>query len=219
MTDLNDAATTPVTPFGDGRLAAHLNGFAALLGDQGYAPATMRQKHELLAEFGLWMEEHDVPLSRLEGHGGKFLAERRCGVRRGDAWTIRQLIEYLRDIGCIPIAERVVDLTAEGELVGAFGGFLRSERGLSPATLANYLPIIRGFLDDQFGGKALNFDELRVVDVHRFLVRRVHAGSRGRAKLVVSAMRSFLRFLRQRGLLATDLAAAVGCDSTLWGVD
>jgi site-specific recombinase XerD len=209
MTDLNDAATTLVTPFGDGRLAAHLNGFAALLGDQGYAPATMRQKHELLAEFGLWMEEHDVPLSRLEGHGGKFLAERRCGVRRGDAWTIRQLIEYLRDIGCIPIAERVVDLTAEGELVGAFGGFLRSERGLSPATLANYLPIIRGFLDDQFGGKALNFDELRVVDVHRFLVRRVHTGSRGRAKLVVSAMRSFLRFLRQRGLLATDLAAAV----------
>ncbi len=54
MTDLNDAATTLVTPFGDGRLAAHLNGFAARLGDQGYAPATMRQKHDLLAEFGLW---------------------------------------------------------------------------------------------------------------------------------------------------------------------
>ena len=210
MTDLNNAATTPATPFRVGRLAAHLDGFAALLGDQGYAPATMRQKDDLLADFTLWVEEHDVPLDVLGGdHAGQFLAERRCRVRRGDAWTIRQLIAYLRDIGCIPMPARMVDPTAEGELVSAFGGFLRSERGLSPATLANYLPIVRGFLDEQFGGKGLHFDDLRTVDIHRFIVRGAQAGSRGRAKLVVTALRSFLRFLQQRGLLATDLAAAV----------
>ncbi len=99
--------------------------------------------------------------------------------------------------------------TAGGELVSAFGGFLRSERGLSRATLTNYLPIVRSFLDEQFGGKALHFDDLRAVDIHRFIVRRARVGSRGRAKLVVTALRSFLRFLQQRGLLATDLAAAV----------
>jgi integrase/recombinase XerD len=209
MTNLNDAAPTPpVTPSGVGRLAAHLDGFAALLGDQGYAPGTIRQKYDLVVDFGLWVEEHDVPLSDFGRDCGQFLAERRC-VRRGDAWTIRQLIEYLRDLGCIPVPAKMVDLSAEGELVSAFGGFLRSERGLSPATLANYLPIIRDFLDQQFDGQALNFDELRVVDIHRFMVRRVQVGSRSRAKLVVSALRSFLRFLQQRGLLATDLAAVV----------
>ncbi len=102
-----------------------------------------------------------------------------------------------------------VDSTAKGELIGAFEGFLRTERGLSASTLTNYLPIVRRFLDEQFGGEELDFDNLRAVDVHRFIVRRAQAGSPRRAKLVVTALRSFLRFLNQRGLLAADLAAAV----------
>ena len=210
MTDLSNGATTPATAVRVGRLADYLDGFAALLGGQGYAPMTMRQKDVLLADFSLWLEEHDVPLNVLGGdHAGQFLAERPCRVRRGDAWTIRQLIEYLRDIGSVPVPVRTVESTAEGDLLSAFGGFLRSERGLSPATLANYLPIVRGFLDQQFGGSGLHFDDLRTVDIHRFIVRRARVGSRGRAKLVVTALRSFLRFLQQRGLLAADLAAAV----------
>jgi integrase/recombinase XerD len=191
-------------------LATHLDGFATLLGGQGYAPATVRQKIDLLADFSVWLAEQDVPLDIFgRDHAGQFLAERRCRVRRGDAWTIWQLIEYLRDIGCIPMPVRLADSSAAGELVSTFGGFLRSERGLSPATLVNYLPIVRGFLDEQFGGKALHFEDMRAVDIHRFIVRRAQAGSRGRAKLAVTALRSFLRFLQQRGLLATDLAAAV----------
>ncbi len=210
MTDLTNGATTPAIAVRAGRLGAHLDGFAALLGGLGYAPATIRQKDDLLADFSLWLEEHDVPLNVLgTDHAAQFLAERRCRVRRGDAWTIRQLIEYLRDIGCVPVPVRTVQSTAEGDLLSAFGGFLRSERGLSPATLANYLPIVRGFLNEQFGGRSLHFDDLRAVDIHRFIVQRARVGSRGRAKLVVTALRSFLRFLQQRGLLATDLAAAV----------
>jgi integrase/recombinase XerD len=210
MTDLNNGTTTLTAAVRVGRLAAHLDGFAALLADQGYDPVTIRQKDGLLEGFSLWMEEHDVQLNALgRDHAGQFLAGRRRRVRRGDAWTIWQLIEYLRDFGCIPRPARIVSSTAEGELVSTFGGFLRSERGLSPATLANYLPIVRGFLDEQFGGKPLHFDDLRVIDIHRFIVQQARAGSRGRAKLVVTALRSFLRFLQQRGLLATDLAAAV----------
>jgi integrase/recombinase XerD len=210
MTDLTNGATTPTTSFRVVRLAAHLDGFAALLGDQGYAPATIRQKDDLLEDFCRWVEEQGVPLNVLgRDHAGQFLAERHGRVRRGDAWTIRQLIEYLRDVGCIPTPVQIVDPTAEGELINTFGKFLRSERGLAPATLANYLPIVRDFLDEQFGGRRLDFDDLRVVDIHRFIVRRARTGSPGRAKLVVTALRSFLRFLQQRGMLATDLATAV----------
>ena len=210
MTDLNDGTTVPANNRCVGRLATHLDGFATLLGGQGYAPATVRQKIDLLADFSVWLAEQDVPLDIFgRDHAGQFLAERRCRVRRGDAWTIWQLIEYLRDIGCIPMPVRLADSSAAGELVSTFGGFLRSERGLSPATLVNYLPIVRVFLDEQFGGKALHFEDMRAVDIHRFIVRRAQAGSRGRAKLAVTALRSFLRFLQHRGLLATDLAAAV----------
>ncbi len=210
MTDLNDGTTVPAKSRYVGRLAAYLDGFTALLDGQGYAAATVRHKIDLLADFSVWLAERDVPLDIFgRDHAGQFLTERRCRVRRGDAWTIWQLIEYLRDIGCVPMPERLADSSAVGELVRTFGEFLRSERGLSSATLVNYLPIVRSFLDEQFGGKVLHFDDLRAVDIHRFIVRRAQAGSRGRAKLVVTALRSFLRFLMQRGLLATDLAAAV----------
>jgi|HubBroStandDraft_1064217.scaffolds.fasta_scaffold1276243_2 hypothetical protein len=69
MTDLNDGTTVPADNLYLGRLAAHLDGFATLLCGQGYAPATIRQKNELLADFSAWLAEHDVPLAVLaEAH-------------------------------------------------------------------------------------------------------------------------------------------------------
>ena len=210
MTYVNDDATTPSRDLRVGPLASHLDSFEIFLGGQGYVPASVRQKIELLSGFSAWAERNDVPLVVLgEEHAGLFLTEYRRRTRRGDAWTIRQLIRYLRGSGCLPAPMPKVNSTAKGELIGAFEGFLRTERGLSASTLTNYLPIVRRFLDEQFGGEGLDFDNLRAVDVHRFIVRRAQAGSPRRAKLVVTALRSFLRFLNQRGLLATDLAAAV----------
>ncbi|WP_292231831.1 tyrosine-type recombinase/integrase [Mesorhizobium sp.] len=193
-----------------GRLASHLDDFEALLDGQGYAKTTVQQKIKLLAGFSAWVERQDVPLSLLgEEDADRFLTELGRRPRRGDACTIRQLLRYLRDTGGVPVPLPEVDTSAKGKLIDAFGEFLRTERGLSASTLTNYLPIIRGFLDEQFGGKDPGFDHLRVGDVHRFIVRRAQAGSLGRAKLAVTALRSFLRFLQQRGLLATDLAVAV----------
>lgn len=211
MTYLNDGATTAADDFRVGGLAGHLDCFETLLGGQGYVPATVRQKISLLADFSTWVERHDIPPNVLgEEHTSQFLTEhRRRGAWRGDAWTIRQFIGYLRGIGCIPVLPPEVDSSAVGELVGAFGEFLRTERGLSASTLTNYLPVVRDFLAEQFHGHALRFDDMRAADVHRFIVRRAQAGSLTRAKLVVTALRSFLHFVQERGLLATDLAAAV----------
>ena len=191
MTYVNDDATTPSRDLRVGPLASHLDSFEIFLGGQGYVPASVRQKIELLSGFSAWAERNDVPLVVLgEEHAGLFLTEYRRRTRRGDAWTIRQLIRYLRGSGCLPAPMPKVDLTAKGELIGAFEGFLRTERGLSASTLTNYLPIVRRFLDEQFGGEGLDFDNLRAVDVHRFIVRRAQAGSPRRAKLVVTALRT-----------------------------
>jgi site-specific recombinase XerD len=206
----NDTVTTA----DDGRmrrLATHLCGFETLLCTQGYAPASVRRKIDLLADFSLWVERHNVPLNALrDGHAGQFIRKyRRRSVGRGDAWTIRQFIGHLRGIGCIPALLPEVDVSAEGELVRAFGEFLRVERGLSASTLTGYLPVVRYFLTNQFHGQTLRFNNLRAVDVHRFIVQQAQARSVTHAKCVVTALRWFLRFLQVRGLLAVDLAAAV----------
>lgn len=194
-----------------GPLASHRAGFEAWLGGQGYAQVTVRQKIKLLAAFSAWTASQDVPLSLLgEAQATQFLTVHRRCPRRGDAWTLQQLIRYLRDTGYVPpLPPPELDLTEKGRLVDAFERFLRTERGLSAATLTSYRPIVRRFLDEQFGDQAVDFEHLRAIDVHRFIVRRAQAGSLTRAKLAVTALRSFLRFLQQRGWLTKDLAGAL----------
>ncbi|CDX52935.1 Integrase/recombinase (fragment) [Mesorhizobium plurifarium] len=127
---------------------------------------------KLLAGFSAWLARQDVPLDLLgEEHADRFLTELGLRPRRGDAWSVGQLVRYLRDSG-VPVQLPEVDTSAKGQLIDAFGEFLRTERGLSASTLTNYLPIVRGFLDEQFGGNDPDFDRLRVGDVHRFIVRR-----------------------------------------------
>jgi hypothetical protein len=69
--------------------------------------------------------------------------------------------------------------------------------------------IVRRFLTAHFGNKALRLQDLQPQDLHRFILRQVPRGSRSYSKLVVTALRSFLRFLRQRGSIKTDLAGAL----------
>lgn len=212
MSDRNHAAAARAKHLCIGPLAPYIDGFAALLGREGYALTTVQQKCVVLVDLSRWLEGRGLPLDRLdEVQLSQFHADRhrRETVRRGDASTVQQLLGYLRGLGCVQALPRKVDSTPVGETVGSFERFLSSERGLSPATLMNYVPIVQRFLVERFGSSALHFDELRAADVHHFIIRHAQSGSLGRTKLVVTALRSFLRFLQQRGAIATDLAAAV----------
>jgi len=208
MNDLNHGATAPAEVSSVAGLTGYLNGFESRLVEQGYVPASVRQKVDLATAFVAWIRKHDVSLDILSDEcADRFLRDyRRAGARRS---SVLQFLGYLRTLDCIPSAVTTVESTAVGHLVLEFGDFLCRERGLSPATLSSYLPIVRAFLDNQFRGKAVCFDKLRPADVHRFVVRQAQTISLSRAKLVITALRSFLRFLQQRGLLRTDLSAAV----------
>jgi integrase/recombinase XerD len=211
MNDLNHGATVPAEVSSVAGLTRYLNGFESRLVEQGYVPASVRHKIDLATAFVAWIQRLDVSLDMLSDEcADRFLRNYcRTGARRGDAWTVLQFLGYLRTLGCIPLAVTTVESTAVDRLVLEFGDFLRRERGLSSATLSNYLPIVRAFLDSQFHGKSVCFDKLRPADVHRFVVRQAQTISLSRAKTAITALRSFLRFLQQRGLLRTDLSAAV----------
>jgi integrase/recombinase XerD len=90
-----------------------------------------------------------------------------------------------------------------------FRRYLLQERGLSTATLQNYVPFIDQFLAERFRNKKLNLSMLRATDVTGFVQRHAHRLSPGRAKLLVTALRSFFRYLRHRGEISLDLAACV----------
>jgi site-specific recombinase XerD len=193
-----------------GSIAGHIDKFAEYLAGENYASQTVKDKYASVAALGRWLERHGVSPEKLdEARLKQFYAHHRSSRRRGDVFTGHQLLEFLRRFGVVPALAPKVDRTPLGQLMCDYERFLSSERGLAPATLISYLPIVRRFLTTQFGNKALRLEDLRLHDLHRFILRQVPSSSRTYSKLMVTALRSFLRFLCQRGSIKTDLASAL----------
>ena len=68
---------------------------------------------------------------------------------------------------------------------------------------------MQAFLAERFPTRAVDLGALTLDDVSGFIRRSCKKVSPGRAKVVVGALRSFLRYLYQRGDIAKDLAGAI----------
>jgi site-specific recombinase XerD len=80
---------------------------------------------------------------------------------------------------------------------------------LARATIINYVPFVRSFLQDRFGDGPVIPSHLRAIDIVSFVRRQAPRLQPKRAKLLTTALRSFLQFLRYRGKIKRDLDAAV----------
>ncbi len=191
-------------------LLDHIDGFALHLSSQGYASETVKNKSAWVVDISRWLRRRRLSLPQLDEERVIYFHRRhRASPRRGDLTTGRQLLEYLREIGCIPRLRRKVDRTPLGKLTREYARFLSSERGLSGDTITGYILIVRRFLTGHFQDEPLHFRHLRLRDLHRFILRDARRGGRSRAKLSVTALRSFLRFLQLRGQIKTELADAI----------
>jgi site-specific recombinase XerD len=119
------------------------------------------------------------------------------------------LLEHLRDHGVIPVPVSEADSSSLSCIAGDFEHYLLHQRCLAPTTVQYYLATVRRFLGERFGTQPLRLAVLCPQDVTRFMVQQARRYSPGHAKLLATALRSFFRFLLQRGAIATDLANAV----------
>ena len=148
----------------EGPLKAHIASFAQWAGEQGYALSYVRRKVRIAGWFSRWLGEKRVRLRDVSSeHVARYL---RCLARRvrphqGDAAGLRQLIDFLRRRRVIR-AHRIVPrrLTPVERCAEAFERFLREERGLASATVINYVPFIRCFLQKRFGKDRVRAIEL-----------------------------------------------------------
>jgi site-specific recombinase XerD len=195
-----------------GPLGPHLDRFASLLIEQGYSRSAGREKIRLVVNLSRWLDSKRTRLEELnEQQVTAFLVALRKRQRpgHGDQSTLAFLLRHLRKAGIIPA---VVDLSADGPvdlLVRDYARFLIQERGLSQATLGNYLPIARRFLSKRFQSRKVRLDTLRSRDVNKFILGEIPNLSRRRVQLVTTALRSFLGFLFQHGHLGVALSASV----------
>jgi len=158
-----------------------------------------------------WLKRHGVTrLARLdEERIRKFHAHHRNVRGRGDVSTSRQLLEFLRSLGAVSSRRPYTDRSALGQLTRDYERFLISERGLALSTVVGYVAMVRRFLTEHFESRPLRLKDLRPQDLHRFVLGEARRVSRTHARTTVTTLRSFLRFLRQRGAIDADLAAAL----------
>lgn len=99
--------------------------------------------------------------------------------------------------------------TPAQRLAGRYRRYRVEERGLSHWAVDHYGLHIERFVGHQFGVGAAPPARIRAGDVIEYVQRNVRTHTPQQTRNVVTALRSFLRFLHYRGLIRTDLAAAV----------
>ena len=195
-----------------GVLGAHLNTFMSVVSDLGYSPTTIKTQLTLLKGFIRWAEENHIVASNIdEGITDRFLIEsdRKGAVRRGDNKTLHRFLDHLRLEAAIPHLKPTFNDSPLTHLKGRYENFLLTERGLSTVTGSRYWPYIRRFIFERSGNKSMGFCELCPQDIDRFLLSHAREQTPKTAQLMVSAMRSFLRFLFRFGETKCDLSTAV----------
>jgi hypothetical protein len=112
---------------------------------------------------------------------------------------------FLRSQGIVPPEKTLSpQLTQIDKCVQAYERYLREERALAETTIINYVPFIRGFLKDRFGKGQIALSGLRAGDVVKFVQGQVTRLHLKRAKVLTTALRSFLQYARYCGDQRSD---------------
>ena len=181
-------------------MAANIGSFARWGSEQGYRLCTLHRQVLLAAQFSRWLGQKRVRLRSISSqHTERYLRSRgrRVQINRGDAAALKHLIELVRREGVIPAEKRTAPrLTAVDRCAMEYERYLREDRLLATATILNYMPFVRCFLKDRFGNGTVSLSRLRPSDIIRFVQRQAHRLRPKRAKLLTSALRSFLQYVR-----------------------
>jgi site-specific recombinase XerD len=194
-----------------GPLSEHLDAYAASVAEQGYRRHSIRQQIVVIADLSRWLMQKQIAVRDLDGTVvDRFLRLRRKQqrVRRGDPKALARLLAMLRQSGVVK-QPQAAGASALSRVISEYQRYLLQERGLSQPTLQNYVPVIEQFLSERFRNTTLDFDALRAPDITGFVVRQARRLSPLRAGLMVTALRSFLRYLRYRGVVSIDLSGCV----------
>jgi len=193
-------------------LGPYVKGFCAELAAQGYTPLSASNQVRLMAHVSRWMLSRrltpgDLTPQRVE----QFLKARCCAGYT--AWLSERgmapLLGYLRRLRVVPEPAVPEAHTALDRLLERYGHYLLHERGLVTTSIRQAQDVARRFLAACCDPEKLVLYRLRAADVTGFVLRESRKGySVGSTKLIVTYVRSLLRYLYLEGHTPTALATA-----------
>jgi hypothetical protein len=173
-----------------GPLLPYLDIYLTRVEQEGFLPSSVPCQVYAIARFSRWLERMNVPLEDLDESGVRDFLGRDPGVvHHPERSTIRRLIVVLRELGVLR-AKQPATLTAVQCHVAEYRRYLIQQRGLAESCLPNYTSFVEKFLSDRFAESEPCLTNLCSTDVTSFITLQVSQLSRGRAKLLVTALRS-----------------------------
>lgn len=179
---------------------------------RGYAPASLRCATRLTQDFATWLDQRESYIRGVEAGliddylEDRWLHRRR---RRGDAFTLREFVRLV-SADDTAVAQQSTATAPRLHVRQKFEHYLLCERGLATASIRLYGDPVGRFLEHVFGNGEVRLDEITAADVIGFVqVDAARLQHSKRAKVMTSALRSFLQYGRYLGDIRTDLHASV----------
>jgi site-specific recombinase XerD len=191
-----------------GPLGDYLDRYAVWLSEQGFCRVHARLQLVQIADFSLWLDKRGLTIIDIQPATiDSFIEDRRRRVKpRAERSTLQRFLKLVRPEACTQVSP---PLTASQILLQDFRRHFLDERGATQVSYLAFQPILLQFLSDCFPDGTIDCARLAAKDVIRFVRRHAYRHSPGRAKLLITALRVFLRYLRLRGNITSDLAASV----------
>lgn len=201
-----------------GPLALYRDGFRDELSGQGYTPGSASLQLHLMAHVSRWLVSHGLAAGEFTpGRVAEFLV-----TRRAEGYTARlsqrgltPLLGYLRGLGVVLPPPELLACTPVELVAEAYRDYLACERGLATGTVCRCVGVARLFLSQCERGGRLDLAALTAGDVTSFVVTQCRGPRVGSATVLVTGLRSLLRFLLVAGYTDRPLAQAVPT-ATCW---
>jgi len=183
-----------------GPLAGFAGAFGEALAGQGYSARSAGELMRLAGKLSCWLHRRHLGAADVTAEViGEFFAERR---RDGcERWRTPRSLALLAQ--CMGIAQ-----TGTAGLLARYRDYLVAERGLAASTTDSYLRLAAAFLDWLPGGEQ-GVAGLEAGQVLAYVMERCPQHGGAWAKVIVTGMRSLLRFLHADGHVTAALAGAV----------
>ncbi len=192
-----------------GPLGSYLDAYLTSVRQEGFSTLSILGHVQAIKRFSLWLQHRHLGVQDLnEVIVEQFLQRDPAVKHKGESATLARLLLTLREIRAI--AGRVPEpITVHPRVADQYRQYLLRERGLSQKTVSDYVLCATGFVSHHLKKRRWEFSTLRALEVTTFVQHHVRQSSPARVKLLITALRSFLRYLRHEGKIGTDLAACV----------
>lgn len=198
-----------------GVLGNYIDDFALYLYELGYSTKNLRFRLTIIRILSTWLAENHLKLFDVnEEQLNRFIKFRKKQVttfyQKGNGKTLSYLVDYLRQKKAIPQSrpDKSINKSIE-KITQAYTKYLDEDKGLCASTIKKNKKIIFDFLLKLFGKTKFNSQKItqNTILTHIRKFKKYHELKN--IRVMVSAIRSFLRYLVMIGKLKNEIANCI----------